>query len=92
MNQETSKNSGKVLTLTSNFVKDYFYHKNNKIVILENKAFKNIDANILILAKVIEDGNNATIVPLGEEEYEQAIIKYDALINIFNEEEDKNNG
>lgn len=79
---------GKELTLTEDFIKDYFFHQGNKIVILENKAFKNVDENILILAKIIEDEKSKRIEPLTEEEYDQALKKYEALIDLYENEEE----
>lgn len=78
----------KKLILKNEFIKDYFYLHGTKIVILENNAFKNIDKNLLVLAKVIENGNEREIKPLTEEEYDQAIKKYDSLVKLIKNEEE----
>jgi len=90
METNSDQTKEKKYRLKNIFIKDHFYHKGNKIAILENKAFKNIDQNILILAKMIENENEVNLEPLTDEEYEQAIKKYDALVEMFDEE--GNNG
>lgn len=88
--QNNSNSKDKLLTMKDGFIKDHFYHKGNKIAILENKAFKNVDSNLLILAKMNESENEILIEPLTDAEYEQAIRKYEALIKLQDEEEDDN--
>lgn len=67
-------------------IKDYFYLKNQKIVILDNNAFKGINQDMLILAKLVEKDGDLFIESLSDEEYDAAAKKYDLLINMFEEE------
>lgn len=77
-----------MLTLKQEFIKDYFYLNSEKIAILENKAFKNVDENLLILAKVNENEKEIILEPLTDEEYEKAIKKYNLLVEVFAEDGD----
>lgn len=81
--QNNPNGEDKLLTLKDGFIKDYFYHKGNKIAILENKAFKNMDSDLLILAKMVESENEILIEPLTDEEYEQAAKKYEVLVKLM---------
>jgi len=82
------KNSNKkTIVLKDNFIKDYFYLKQDKIAILENKAIKNVDEDLLILVKVVEKQDGIYLEQLTEEEYALAIKKYDLLVKAFSEEE-----
>ena len=80
----------KKLVLKGEFIKDYFYLQGEKIAVLETKAFKKLDENILVLAKVIETKDERTLKPLTDEEYDEAIKKYDALVKLINEEDEAN--
>lgn len=77
-----------MLTLKPEFVKDYFFLNSEKIAILENKAFKNVDENLLILAKVNENEKEVILEPLTDEEYDRAIKKYNLLVDMLSEEDD----
>ena len=81
---------GENLLLKKEIVKDYFYLQGNKIVVLENNAFKNIDKDILVLGKLVEDNKKSTIVSLTEQEYNEATEKYDALVKLMGNEEGLN--
>lgn len=76
----------KNLLLKPEFIKDFFYSKESKIVVLENKAFKNMPDDTLILAKEIVDGLQSTIVPLTDEEYTKAAKAYEKLLKTINSE------
>lgn len=77
------------ITLKPDVIKDYFYYKNDKIIVLENNAFVGVDKDILILAKLVEKDEDLFIESLSEEEYDKAAKKYE-LLNEMLEEEDEN--
>lgn len=80
-------NEEKYVVLKEEFIRDYFYHKGSQIAILENKAFKNIPDDVLILAKMHESSNGALLEPLTDEEYKNAYKKYKVLVKMTNKEE-----
>jgi len=86
LENQSKKVLPKKIKFKESFVSDYFYHKDNKILILENDAFKNMEKDVLILAKAEQTENETIIKPLTDEEYEQAIRKYNAIIEIFSDE------
>ena len=69
--------------LKPEFIKDHFYLKGEKIVIIENDAILNVDKDALILAKVVEEEKGTIIVPLTDWEYEEAVKKYKLLNEMF---------
>lgn len=81
------KQQDALITLKPEFIKDYFFLNDQKIVILENKAFKNIDETLLILAKVNENEKEIVLEPLTEDEYALAVRKYEALLVLIDEED-----
>ena len=77
-------NNTKLIQVSTKFIRDSFYHKGNKIVVLENTAFNpDIEEGILVLAKLIETETEQLIEPLTDAEYEDAAKKYEAIINLF---------
>ena len=76
----------KEFKLKSNVIKDYFYLNNDKIVVLENKAFKGVDKDVLILAKLTTNGKEYIIESLTDKEYGDAVKKYELLIKMIEED------
>ena len=74
--------------LSEKIIVDYFYLDSNKIVILDNRAFPDVDKEALILAKEVEDEKVKRIEPLTDEEYEKAIKKYDLIMDVIEEGEE----
>ena len=72
------------IMLDPKIIIDHFYHRENKILILDPFAFKKIvDKDLLILAKEIITEKGVAIEPLTEEEYEDAVRKYEALVELI---------
>jgi len=75
------------VSVSEKIVTDYFYLNTEKIVILDNRAFPDIDQEALILAKEVEDEKEKRIEPLTDEEYEKAIKKYNLILETIEEGE-----
>ena len=88
MGTKTTPPKEKELTLSSKIILDYFYCDGKKIVVLDNKAFKNIPDDELILAQLIEGEKEDLLESITDEEYQKAVRKYQALINMLDEEDE----
>ena len=70
-------------------IEDFFYYEDEKIAVLNNKAFKNIPDESVILAKLTQDEDgDENIELLTADEYDKAFKTYVKLLEAIQENEE----
>lgn len=91
MVKKQDSGQGKEYKLSSKVIKDEFYCDGKKIVVLDNKAFKNIPKDELILAGLVNYEVGLALEALTDQEYKNAAKKYCELLKLINGEDEDNN-
>ena len=72
----------KEFILSDKIILDYFYNDDKKIAVLDNKAFKNIPKDDLILVEMVEGETEVMLEALTDEDYKNAVKKYSDLLKL----------
>lgn len=75
----------KEFILSDKIILDYFYNDDKKIAVLDNKAFKNIPKDDLILVEMVDGETEVMLEALTDEDYKNAVKKYSDLLKLINE-------
>ena len=83
------KNEDEMVILKDEIIEDFFYYEDEKIAVLNNKAFKNIPDESVILAKLTQDEDgDENIELLTADEYDKAFKTYVKLLEAIQENEE----